>query len=574
MQRKTEDRRGGGPGAAPERILLGRVLDFDGSVAGGRAQAGGIAIAGERIVACGSRAEMLAAATPATVINDLRDAVIMPGFNDVHAHLDTEGLQHVHHSLAGARSIAEVQARIAAIAATLPIGEWIVMMPVGEPPFYFGGPDTLAERRMPDRHELDAAAPDHPVCILAPSGYWSLPPCHTALNSLGLQRNGIDRHSVPRLAGLEIAHDASGEPNGILIETNLPEAMQLDLLPAVPRFTRDQRKQAIRRAIQAYHAMGTTSVFEGHGCAPELISIYREMWERDELSMRMGLVVSPVWRDLDDARRIMRDWLPHASGSGFGDAMLRIAGVFIAYGGDIAAAAMQQHHHAGDLGFWNNVRQANAPSDFEELCLIAARNNLRVHTIAIHQLDELVPVFERIDRQFPLAGRRWTLEHMSVTRRADLARLRDFGMGVTLIPDFHLWKVGHQRFLDLDDEAASLVSPVRALRELGVPVGAGTDASPYDPMATVRAMVLRRERISGKTIGEGGRLSVPEALHVMTAGGAWFTGDEHQKGRLRPGYLADCVVLGQDPTTTDPERLESIERLATIVGGRLVHGDW
>lgn len=572
MQQQTEDRRGAGPALAPERILLGRVLDFEGGVDGSVTLVEGIAIAGERIVACGSRAEMLAAATPATVINDLRDAVIMPGFNDVHAHLDTEGLQHVHHSLAGARSIAAVQALIAAIASTLPKGEWIVTMPVGKPPFYFGGPESLAERRMPNRHELDAAAPDHPVCILAPSGYWSLPPCYTALNSLGLHRNGIGRDTLPRLAGLQIAHDASGEPNGILVETNLPEAMQLDLLPAVPRFTRDQRKQAIQRAIQAYHAMGTTSVFEGHGCAPELISIYREMWERNELSMRMGLVVSPVWRDLDDAQRIMRDWLPHASGSGFGDSMLRIAGVFIAYGGDVAAAAMQQHHHAGDLGFWNNVRQANNPSDFEALCLIAARNNLRVHTIAIDQLDNLISVFERIDRQFPLAGRRWTLEHVSVTRQADLARLRDFSMGVTLIPDFHLWKVGYQRFMSMNDEAASLVSPVRALLELGVPVGAGTDASPYDPMATVRAMVLRRERISGKAIGEGGRLSVAEALHVMTAGGAWFTGDEHQKGRLRPGYLADCVVLDQDPLATDPEKLEAIARLATLVGGRVVHG--
>src|SRR5690606_40665298 len=55
-----------------------------------------------------------------------------------------------------------------------------------------------------------------------------------------------------------------------------------------------------------------------------------------------------------------------------------------------------------------------------------------------------LPIFERINRQYPLAGRRWTLEHMSTTRRKDLERLRDFGIGVTLIPDFHLWKVGYR----------------------------------------------------------------------------------------------------------------------------------
>jgi hypothetical protein len=140
------------------------------------------------------------------------------------------------------------------------------------------------------------------LATLSGPGYWSLPPCHTALNSLGLQKNGIDRHTVPRLTGLQIEHGPDGEPSGVFIETNLPEALHIDLLPAVPRFTREERMAAIKNAIAAYHAKGTTSVFEGHGCAPEVIGIYRELHERGELTMRMGLVVSPIWRHLEEAR--------------------------------------------------------------------------------------------------------------------------------------------------------------------------------------------------------------------------------------------------------------------------------
>jgi predicted amidohydrolase YtcJ len=549
-------------------VLLGQV--WTGNPQQPRAE--GLAIDAGKILAVGSRAQMQALADKTTQVHDLADAFILPGFIDVHAHLDTEGLLDQRPSLSGAKSIADIQARIRELAARTPKGEWIVTMPVGDAPFYFDATATLAEGRMPNRQELDAAAPEHPVCIFAPSGYWSLPPCHTVLNSLGLARNGLDRHSQARLAGLQLERDTSGELTGVLTETNLPEAMQLDLLPAVPRFTREDRLQAVRRAMRRYHACGTTSIFEGHGCAAEVIDVYRSLHERGELTMRASLVVSPAWRDTEEAARMMRHWMAHAAGNGLGDETLRVAGVFIAFGGDAQAACMQQHQHPEDIGFWNNLRQANDAQTFEELCLLAAQANLRVHTIVVDQLHELLPVLERINAKFPLAGRRWVLEHMSVVRQADLERLARLRVGVTLIPDFHLWKAGYQRYRQLDAATASMIAPVKNLLALGIPVGAGTDASPCDPLALVRSMVSRRERVSGSQIGADGCIGVEQALRVITAGGAWFTGDEQRKGKLQAGYFADIAVLENDPFTMEVERLPEVERLATLVGGRLVHG--
>ncbi|MGB3328068.1 MAG: amidohydrolase family protein, partial [Thermomicrobiales bacterium] len=142
-----------------DHILLGQVLTLDD--AGTRAEA--VAIAGGRVVATGSRQAMLELRGPATQVRDFPGATLIPGFNDAHAHMDSIGTRQLRPSLEGARGIEDVLARIGALAARTPKGEWIVTLPVGDPPYYFEAPATLREGRLPNRHELDRVAPDHPV---------------------------------------------------------------------------------------------------------------------------------------------------------------------------------------------------------------------------------------------------------------------------------------------------------------------------------------------------------------------------------------------------------------------------
>ena len=549
-----------------DHILTGKVVTLDD--AGRIAEA--VAVRHGRIAAVGERREILALKGAGTRVTDT-GGVIIPGFNDAHAHMDTEGLRDRFPSLGRVRSIADVLARISELARTTPRGEWIVTMPVGDAPFYFGGPAVLQEGRMPTRAELDRAAPDHPVCILPPSGYWSLVPCYTALNSLALKLNGLDRNAVSPVAGVELARDAAGELTGVIVEHNYPDSAQIALLPAVPRFSAQDRRDGIRRAVRAYHAVGTTSVYEGHGCAPDVISAYRDLNQAGELTMRMHLVVSPTWTDCDEAADMMRDWLPYARGGGIGDATLRIGGIFVGYGGEPTAAAAALADPA-DLGWSCYVKQANAPEDFERLCMLAAMYDLRVHTIVVDQLGEILPVFERVHAAYDISRRRWVVEHMSFAAAADLARLKALGIGVTLIPDYHLWKVG-TRFFPLSEADRALVAPAAQLDALGVPVACGTDNSPCNPLATLRAMRLRRERTTGEVIGAGGCASAELALRAMTQNGAWFSFEETVKGRIMPGYYADLAVLSGCPLTTPGEELETLSCLATMVGGRFVHGN-
>lgn len=163
--------------SAPDLILTnGHVITLDGA----STEAQAIAIAGSRIAAIGTSDDLASLTGPDSRVIDVDGRAIIPGIIDSHAHMEREGLKSLRTSLAGAATIAEILSRISEAASKIPKGDWVVTMPVGEPPHYYDELETVAERRMPTRWELDKAAPDHPVCIMAAFGFWGAPPCYWA----------------------------------------------------------------------------------------------------------------------------------------------------------------------------------------------------------------------------------------------------------------------------------------------------------------------------------------------------------------------------------------------------------
>jgi predicted amidohydrolase YtcJ len=549
-----------------EHILLGNVVTLDNACS--RAEA--IAISKGRILATGTREAMLELRGPLTSVRDFPGATLIPGFNDAHAHMDTLGTRQLRPTIEGARSIADLQDTIRLLAQHTPKGEWIVTMPVGAPPYHFDAPGTLAEGRLPNRYELDAAAPDHPVYIPAPGGYWGQPPCHSAMNSLAMQLNGITRDTVPTNPNTVIEKDERGEPLGTFLEKSYVNTLEAELLPAVPRFTYEQRCEGIRQAMRLYHSVGTTSIYEGHGSAPEVIAAYREMWERGDLTMRTSMVLSPRWRSLEDAAIAMRDWMPTMRGRGMGDAVFRVSGLFIAHGGDPCVARIQQRDLAY-MGWSGYVQQANSSEEFEALCMLAGEHDLRVHTIVSDKLAKVAPIMERVAQRFPIGERRWVLEHISRSTPQDLATLKRIGVATTLIPAQYVWKHGTP-FLNFSEQEMDHLSPAKQLSALGVPVAAGTDAVPYNPLFCMWSMTTRRERTTGRVMGEGGKVSNETALRLVTQGGAYLTFEENEKGRLMPGQHADIAVLSGDPLEAQGDALRDLTCQATMVGGHWVHG--
>ncbi|HKU84967.1 MAG TPA: amidohydrolase [Casimicrobiaceae bacterium] len=550
---------------APDSILIGgRVLTFDDASSVCEA----IALTEDRIAAVGTDRDVVALAGPQTNVIQLRGRTVIPGIVDAHAHMEREGLKALRLSLAGLRSVREILERIGMEAMRRPKGEWIVTMPVGEPPYFFDGPGTLVERRMPDRHELDRAAPDHPVCISGVFGNWGRPPGYTALNTLALQLNSIGRDTKPACEGVTIERDASGEPTGIIVERNNRPTVEFDLLRAVPKFSAADRLAALRVSMRTYNAVGTTSIYEGHGSSPETIACYRQLAEEGALTVRTALTVSPTWSDMAEAERDMRDWLPYARGRGFGDEWLRVCGLFIGFGDDPAVAKITRAA-LPDTGWTGFVESANSPDEYRAYARLAAHHDLRVHTIVGDRLAEILPILEDVDRTHPLARRRWVLEHVGRIRAQDIAVLKRLGIGITTIPVYQLWK-NADRYLG-DADAGESAVPHRMLLDAGIPLAAGTDNIPYNPFFTVWAMAARTERTSGRVIGPGQRLAAGEGLRLLTRNGPWFSFEEARKGTLEAGKLGDLAVLSDDPRDVPVDEIASISAVLTMAGGRVVH---
>ncbi|MEX2454169.1 MAG: amidohydrolase family protein, partial [Rhodospirillaceae bacterium] len=187
-----------------------------------------VAARGERIVAVGGAAEIAALGGPATETVDAGGRTVIPGMTDGHAHMDREGLKDVFPSLEGCRSVRDVLDRISALAADAAPGEWIVTMPVGDPPYYWNVPGCLKDGRFPTREELDEAAPRNPVYIRPIWGFWRHQlPLESVANSRALKIAGITKYTVPATDSMVFERDELGELTGLIRETSYMPVAEL-----------------------------------------------------------------------------------------------------------------------------------------------------------------------------------------------------------------------------------------------------------------------------------------------------------------------------------------------------------
>jgi predicted amidohydrolase YtcJ len=534
-----------------------------------RPAATALAVRGDRLVAVGGRADVRPWRDRRTRVVDLRGATVVPGLVDAHAHLDREGLKRLYPSLAGCRSIADIQALVRGLAARRPKGEWIVTMPVGAPPFYLDPIGGLRERRWPTRADLDAAAPDHPVYIKGIWGYWNKPPVTSIASSPALALAGVGRDTVPP-AGVEILRDAAGEPTGVFVEHNLVQVLEFTLLARAPRFTPADRLRALRASQRVYAARGVTAVYEGHGVAPEVLRAYREAHERGQLDLRCTLAVSPTWQGVAGARHALPELAAWAGGRGVGDGRLRVAGICLHYGGngDVARILHAAQPATGWAGF---VESANTPEEYRAQAALAATHGLRVSTLVTRCLPEVLDAWEAVARERPIRGQRWVAVHLNTATGDQLARLRALGAVATTNPISYLWRSAAEEARRAG--AADALLPHRSLLRHRLPFGLATDNKPADPWLAFAAVVARRDMATGEVVGPGQRLTRQQALRALTAGGAFVTFDERSRGMLAPGRLADLAVLDGDPLTWPLEDMGALGCRLTMVGGRLVHGE-
>jgi predicted amidohydrolase YtcJ len=558
-------------GQKPADLVLknGKIITVD--TASTHTQA--IAIAGDRIAAVGPDAAMAAVTAPATRVIDLKGRAVVPGLTDGHAHMDREALRNVFPALGRVRSIRDIQDRIAELARGKAPGEWIVTMPIGDPPYYFDVPDILAEKRWPTRQELDAAAPNNPVYIRSIWGYWrGTFPLVSCANTAALQRAGITRDTVAPVETLTIAKDANGDPTGVFIEREMAPIAELIWFRQATAFKPADRLAALPQSARAYHSFGTTSVFEGHGVATELLRVYKQAQQEGALTMRATLAFSPNWSAAGSAPlqaslgSFVEAWAGWLGEPGFGNDWLKMGGLYVHVGreqaDDVRAGAGP---YTGWAGFNSNHGLPRAQA--KELLLHCARNDIRAVMIGSGNID----LFEEVDREIPLNGRRWVISHISTISPRDIERVVRMGLVLTTHTNNYLYKGLDAQAKRLPPERHNEISPLRSLMDAGVKVALATDNVPVSLWLPVWQTIARTSYQEKVRVAPGEALSRADALRCATANGAWLTFDEGKKGSLEVDKLADLAVLSADPLTVEEASIANTTSLMTMVGGRVVH---
>jgi predicted amidohydrolase YtcJ len=204
--------------------------------------------------------------------------------------------------------------------------------------------------------------------------------------------------------------------------------------------------------------------------------------------------------------------------------------------------------------------------------LVKQRWPSRIHATYDESISRVLDVLERVNARVPLAGLRFTIDHAETVSPANIARVRALGGGFAI--QGRMAFAGEEFAARYGAPAAAHAPPIREMLRQGVPVGAGTDGTrvaSYDPWRTLHWLV------TGETAGglaqrpPEERLTRAEALALYTAGSAWISGEEEQKGRIRAGQLADFALLSRDYFTVQPAEIRGIESLLTVVGGDVVH---
>ena len=490
---------------------------------------------------------------------DAQGAALVPGFGDAHNHMAWFGSSLGEVDLSGLADLATLYDRVAQHAAAL-APDAIVKG---------AGYDDTAIGGHPHRRELDRAAGGRPVVLKHRSGHV------TTVNSPVLDRIGVLDGTAVVPEGGVVVRDESGDPTGTLEE----QAQNLARALLVPYAT-DDTARAIGRASAVYAAEGLTHVTECGigggwvGRSPRELAAYQQAREAGTLTVRVQLMpaadaLRPLAGHASDADGIGIDLGIH---TGFGDDRLRIGPMKIFLDGSLVArtAAMRdafcdRHSH----GYFQDDPELLRS---RILGAHAAGWRIAAHAIGDRAIDLALDVFAEMQRAHPRPDARPRIEHAAVTTPEQIARMAE--LGVTPVPQ--------ARFLhEIGDTMAAAVGPDRAaglyrhasfLRAgLRVPGSSDRPVAAGAPLLGMQSMVQRRTA-TGAVIGPDERVDAATALRAYTLDAAWIAGEERERGSLTPGKLADFVLLTDDVTAVEPDRIGDVGVVATFVGGRCVHG--
>jgi predicted amidohydrolase YtcJ len=503
-----------------------------------------MAVSRGEIVAIGIDTEgILQLKGPQTEVIDLGGHFVMPGFNDAHTHLGSGGFEKLNINLVGAKSLEEMEQRIAARAKTAGPGEWLV----GE-----GWDHTLwADQRLPTRHDLDSVTGGHPAIFTRVDGHIAV------ANSAALKAVGISSQTGDPQGG-KIDRDEKGEPTGILRETAKDK-----VIAGLPKPTPAQRRRAAELALQEAAQWGLTSAQDNSDWEDFLT--YEQLEKEGRLTLRISEWL-PFDASLEELERRRSyhpadDPLLHtAMLKGFMDGSLgsRTAAMLAPFADDPRNSGISRYRQDALNQKTAERAKAGFQIGFHAIGDRAARMALDAFTVGEDQSGK---------RDF-----RFRIEHDQVVAPEDFKRFKKLGVIASMQAN-HLLTDMNWAESRLGPQRAQYSYAWKEFLNDGIHLAFGTDfpVEPITPFRGLYAAVTRKNEAGTREYFPEQKLTIAQAIAAYTTGSAYAEFAEKEKGLLQPGMLADFVVLDRDITKVSPAEILKTRVLRTVVGGKTVY---
>jgi len=534
---------GGAKPMADKILVNGRIWTADLA----RPWAEAAALRDGRILAVGSAADIRKTAGPATEVLDAGGGLVLPGFIDSHVHFVNGGFSATNVQLRDAGSKAEFVRRIAEKAKGLPKGEWILN---GE-----WDHQRFTPVELPRREWIDAATPDHPVCVNRLDGHMVL------ANSLALKLGGVTKATAAPAGGEIVRDPATGEPTGILKDA----AMDL-VMAKIPDPSPAQVRRAVEAAMAAAAEKGVTSVHDVSGEAG--FGVYQDLLREGRLKTRIAFYVP-----IASAESVLRLQLK----PGFGNDRLRFLGLKGFADGSLGSStAYFFEPYADDPRTSGLLHGQMFPEGVMEKRILAAERaglQVAIHAIGDRANAIILDIFEKAAVEGGARDRRFRIEHAQHLRPADIDRFGRLRVVASVQP-YQVIDDGRWAESKIGPGRAKTTYAFRSLLEAGARLAFGSDwpVAPMDPVLGIYAAVTRRTLDEKNPDGwvPDQKIPLEEALRGFTINAAYAEFAEADKGSIAPGKLADFVVLDRDLFRIKAEEIRDARVIRTIVGGEVV----
>ena len=523
-----------------------------------------IAIKDGRILGLGTDDDILQFEGDSSSVVNLNGHSVLPGLIDGHAHPIEASQSEYYQKIPFISSVQGLLEWIKNEAKTKQAGEWII-----HPRFFV---TRLKDWRQITKRELDAVAPDHPVFLNGSFGGMVNTKALRVSQLTDLKHEGIMRDKL------------TGEATGFIKAS----AFRLLAIKDNRRLSEDDKLMLLRQMLQRYNAAGITSICSG-GESVEAYRLFQKLLHRNGLTVRVFQnIIFP-----DERKAGIIDWRDSLPKLGFktsdGNEWLRAGAIKVLLDGGILTGTAYLRQGWGRramevYGIADSAYRGElmySKNELAGLIRLAADANWKftAHVTGGGAVDTLLAAFEAVNHSAPLRGKRFSIIHGNFYTPEAIRKMAAMGIIADMQPAWYL-KDGDLLNKVLEKDLMRTFHPYASMIRAGIIINAGSDhmiqwdpdssTNPYNPFLSMWCMISGKAE-AGVIVNPETIISRKEAIKMYTINNAYASFEEHLKGSLEAGKLADLVVLSEDILSCPVENIRNIKPLLTMVGGRFVY---